>query len=491
MAKALPSETKTLDSAQYRDFSLGRVSTYAANTSLVPYNSVSNSSNVNFDTVVGAGTVRLGTTLLGSVVVSGKVPLGLAEFVGAGGSPNLLLSVFKGTTNATLYYFNTAWHASDQTTLSNTAKCRFATLGGRSFVANGSIMKSSPDGNVWLTTDCITTNSVVPSLLYRFKQRMLAGGYSGFPDRVYFSSIIDPNASPFITWATNPTTGDWIDVNPDDGDNVSGFADASNTFLVFKKKGFYRMDVVSKTVDSEPVYDAGAVSQEAITKCQGLVYFFSGDAVYSTNAGYPTQISRLGVQDYIDAIPQANWANVSLGADTFNVYVSTGAITVNGLTKYYVLKFSTRDQSWSVHYYPTQQYFYASFTTADGRMTRFADGSGNVQTLNFGDTDNTTTIFYDLETQELDFGNRASTNKITDKIVVYGRNMMGSKLLYKIETEDYNPIESQFIKTVNTIENFNIEGRYFKFRWQGQTSGARPVFEGIYFPNLVDQGVII
>lgn len=478
-------------SSQYRDFSLGRITAYSVNTSLIPNNSVSNCANSNFDTVLGAATVRNGTTALGSVVATGKSPLGLAEFVGHGGSPNLLLSVFKGTTNSTLYYFDTAWHASDQTALSNTAKVRFATLGGRSFFANGAVMKSSAAAAVWTTDDCITTDSVVPSLLYTYKQRMIAGGYSAYPDRVYFSSIIDPTTAPFITWNTNGTTGDWIDVNPDDGDNVTGFSDVSNLVLVFKKKGFYRMDTVTKNVDTIPVYDAGAVSQEAITKCQGMVYFFSGDAIYSTNGGYPTQISRLGVQDYIDAIPQTAWANVSMGADTFNVYISTGLITVNGLANYYVLKFSTRDQSWSVHYGITWQMFYAKLTdSTNGRLTRFADNTGFVQTLNLGKTDNGTPIFYNIETQEIDFGNRASTKRINDKITVYGRNMMGSKLEYKIETGDWVQVPSEFKSTVNTVEDFNIEGRYFKFRWQGETVGARPVFEGIYFNNLLNEGNI-
>ena len=487
----LDSRIKKEKSNQYRDFSLGRISPYAANVSTIPINSVSNSFNVNFDTVLGAGKVRLGTTALGAVVATGKTPLGLAEFVGAGGSPNLLLSVFKGASTATIRYYDTAWHDSTTTNLSNTSKCRFATLGGRSFMVNGNAaMISSADGATWATTNCITTDSVVPSLIYRYKQRMLAGGFSTYPDRVYFSSIIAPQSSPSLTWATDATTGNWIDVNPDEGDNITGFSDVSNVFLVFKKKGFYRMDIINKTVDTEPVYDAGAVSQEAIVKCQGMVYFFSGDAIYSTNGGYPTQISRLGIQDFIDAIPQANWSQVSMGADTFNIYLSTGQITVNGFTNYYVLKYSVRDQSWSIHYYPTQQYFYAKFTDTNGRLLRFTDSAGYVQTLNLGNTDNGTSRFYSLETQELDFGDRSSTDKVTDKMVIYGRDMMGSKMEYKIEKGDYQPINIQLLDNVNAFDDLNIDGRYFKFKWSGQTSGASPVFEGLYFPTIINQGTL-
>ena len=481
---------KELPSTQYRDLSSGRISTSAANVSLVPINSVSQCGNVNFDKVVGAGVVRNGTTALTGVVSAGNTPLGLAEFVGIGGTPNLILAVYNVGGVANLFYYNGTWNSSSSFNALGWGayKVRFAILGGYIFAVNSANnMVSSTDGITWGTTNC---SGISSSVIYRFAQRLLTAGNSTYPDRVYFSGVVSPQASPSLTWNTDPSTGNWIDVNPDDGDNITGFSDCSGKFLVFKSKGFYGLDVVNITADTYPIYDEGAVSQEAICKCQGMVYFYSGTAIYSTNGGYPTQISRLGVQDFLDAIPQANWSNVSIGADTFNIYVSTGAITMSGETNYYVLKFSIRDQAWSVHYYPVQQYFYAKYTTTNGRLAVFADNAGYVQLLNLGNTDNGTPIFYHLETQELDFGNRASTTILSNKMVVYGRNMMGSKIEYKNEKGNWVTIPYQMTDTVNVFDGFNVEGKYFKFKWSGQTSGARPVFEGLYFPDLIDQGVI-
>ena len=481
---------------QLRDFSKGRVTTYSANTSLIPANSVSNSYNVNFDSVLGAGQARLGTTALGSVVASGKTALGLGEFVSSGATTNVLLSVFSGATTATIYYFDTAWHASSTTTLSNTAKCRFATLGGRVFLVNGATMLSSADGNTWDTTNCITTNSVVPSLIYKFSARLLASGYSSFKDRVYFSSIIDLNASPTLVWNTDPATGDlagdWIDVNPDDGDNVTGFSDISSVMLVFKKNNFYRLNVVAKAVDPESIFNVGAPSQEAITKCQGMVYFYSGGAVYRTNGGYPEQISRLGFQDFIDAVPQTNWGSVAMGADEFNVYISLGQVTVNGMTNYIVGKFSTRDESWSVHYYPVIHKLYAKWTDTNGRKLRFVDSLGFGQTLNLGTTDNATPIFYQLDTQDIEFGQRGASNVINDKFSVFTRNAQGSTLKVKEENGDYRDLQKQLLNPVETIENCNIKARYFRLRWSGTySSGKSPTLEGFEFPDVTDEGVIL
>jgi hypothetical protein len=75
------------------------------------------------------------------------------------------------------------------------------------------------------------------------------------------------------------------------------------------------------------------------------------------------------VQDFIDAIPLANWTSVASGTDQINVYFSIGDITLNRNTndeKTYtnvVLKFSPRDETWSAHSYSNEFKFFAPFIT--------------------------------------------------------------------------------------------------------------------------------
>ncbi len=349
-----------------RDFSKGRYSKLTVSNFVVPENSVSNSLNVNFDEIIGSAKVRPGTVKLGNTVASGKTPLGLGSFVGPSGTPNDLIAVFSGTgTAAILYYYDTAWHTSSLTNLTSPAINRFSVLGGHSFITNSTDgMKDSADANTWATTNSIPTYK--PAVLYRYKARMLASGDLTYPDRVFFSSIIDPTTSPFITWDVNPTTGDWIDINPDDGGYVTGFSESSTFVLVFKNTGMYRMDTINKTVDPENIFNVGAPSQEAITLCQGVTYYFSGIDIRRTNGGYPEQISRFGVQDFIDAIPLTFWPSVSSGTDGLNVYFSIGDVTLNinqdNQRDYtnVVLKFST---SWSVHSYGSYPRFFAPYVT--------------------------------------------------------------------------------------------------------------------------------
>jgi len=490
----------------YRDMSRGVYRQAAVVSHLAPTNSVSHAMNVNFDTIIGSAVVRKGTQALGNVVAAGKTPLGLYNFVGVNGAPNLMLVVFSGATpnTATLYYYDTSWHASNITTLSNTAKNRFATLGGWVFRVNGVSMKSSQDGASWATTNCITTDSVVPTLIWRAKGRLIVAGYPPFQDRVYFSSIVDMNSAPSITWNTNQATGDWIDINPDDGDQITAFAETSNQVLVFKSQGMYRLDVVNKTTDSQNIFNIGAVSQEAVVNCQGTVYFFSGIDIRSTVGDYPQQISRLGVQDFIDAIPQANWSKVCAGTDGLNVYFSIGNVTLftnkDEQVTYtnVVLKYSTRDQSWSVHYYKSNFLFFDNFVTSNGFTLVGAQTVGFVETLNIGTSDSATTgslidgapIFFDLQTQEIDFGNRAIFNEISDEIVVFGHYGIDSEFYIQPDDDDFKPLNVNLSKRVNVCSDVNVSGHYFTFRWLGNSQTSTPVFEGFYIEKIADLGIL-
>ncbi len=358
-----------LDPFLLRDFRQGRYSKNIVSELLVPENSVSNSLNVNFDEVVGSAKVRPGTVKLGDTVQANGVPRGLYNFVGKYGTPNLVLAAFSDGGSTTLYYYDTSWHTSNITNYDATAKNRFATLGGSAFVTNVvDGMSDAPDGATWGTTNSITGYS--PATLYRYQAQMLAMGDPTYPDRVFFSSVVDPTTSPFITWDTDPTTGDWIDVNPDDGGYCTGFSESSTFALIFKNTGMYRMNTVNKTIDPDNIFNVGAVSQEAIVQCQGVTYYFSGVDIRRTNGSdYPEQISRFGVQDFIDAVPTTSWPSVSSGTDQLNVYFFIGDVTLNqnqtNQRDYInvVLKFSPRDQNWSVHSYASGFKFFSPYVT--------------------------------------------------------------------------------------------------------------------------------
>lgn len=491
-----------LDAPAYilRDFRSGRFAKKFVASFLIPDNSVSNSINVNFDEIIGNAKVRAGTTKLGATVASTRSPLGIAPFVGPLGTPNLLLVVFKGASNATLYYYNGSWNASNLTGLSNTAKVRFATLGGRAFATNTvDGMNSSTDGATWATGGNSIPTSVKPAFVRRFQGKLLAAGDPTFPDRVWFSSIIDPAASPFITWNVDTTIGDFIDINPDDNGNITGFSETSTYLIIFKDTGMYRLDVLSKTADPEAIFNIGAVSQEAITVCQGITYFYSGIDIRMTDGGYPEQISRTGVQDFLDAIPQANKAAVTVTNDGLNVRVFIGDVTLNTNQDNQVtynnvcLKYSPRDQNWSVHSYADEFKMGVVYTdSTNGAMLRCADTDGDVQTIELGTTDNASAISYNLETQEIEAGNRAHEKQITNQLVAFMKFGQDGQLMIRAEDEDYKPIDLSLDGRVNIGDLPSVSGKFFTILWLGQvvSSQKAPILEGFYIEEIKDLGIV-
>lgn len=430
--------------------------------------------------------------------VANAVPLLNFSFLINGVAKNVL-AYSSPTSGGTIYYYNTGtntWLVSNLTTLNALAKIRSAVLDGSVFEANGiDPMHDSADfGQTWGTTNSIASGPI-PSLLYVIKNRMVASGWSVYPSRIYFSSIVVPSNSPFITWNTNTVNGDWIDVNPDDGGIITGFSDASSMLLVFKNNAMYRLNTINKTVDTENIFNVGAVSQEGIVKCLGLTYFYSGNGIYSTDGTFPQQISRIGVQDFVDAI--SNPLDVFAGTDGFNVYFSIGDITLtfgNEDTRTFrnvVLKYSPRDQSWTVYVYNQHLGQYSLFGVPPLVTLIDTQFNGVLATINSPIiSDEGAAIPYDIETQELEMTSRSHTKQISDNIVVYMKNGGEGAFLVKENDGNFKPVILTLNDRVNIGGDINFTAQFFTFRVQGEAKGYRPIIEGIVLPSVTDMGIV-
>jgi hypothetical protein len=155
------------------------------------------------------------------------------------------------------------------------------------------------------------------------------------------------------------------------------------------------------------------------------------------------------------------------------------------------LKFSTRDESWSVHSYGNQPRFYCQYTdSTDGRKMIEADTSGYVQKVDKGFTDNGMSIYYELQTQEWEGGNRSHLKSISDKIVVFGNYMIDGELQIKSGEDDFKDIDIDLNHRVAIGQKINEEDYYFTIRWFGETSTNSPQLEGFYIENIEDRGLV-
>ncbi len=115
--------------------------------------------------------------------------------------------------------------------------------------------------------------------------------------------------------------------------------------------------------------------------------------------------------------------------------------------------------------------------------------SGNVQLINAGSSDDSTPIYYELETQDLDFGNKFHKKDIDGKIAVFSKNAADSRLQIKTDNNSYQGLQVKLEDRVNVSRSLGYEGNKYNFKWLGNTTNVSPVFEGLRVEDVDDMGI--
>jgi len=344
--------------------------------------------NYNLDKV-GALTKRKGYTQFASQPVAGKTINGLAQYSkqSSGLEEQIMVANNAGDTNGVIYYnASGTWTAakSDDTA---SKKSYFTSFIDYIFRTNGAdVVASSTNGTSWGTTNCPAT--ITPKYGAVFQDRVyLANGGGSNRSRFWFSSLPDGGA---ITWNT---TDDWVDVNPDDGDQITALENNGNRLLIFKKRALYRW--YFGQVEADRLIGVGTLSQACVkTNLDvGITFFANQNGVYAYAGGRPKLLSRK-IQDIIDAV--SDWEEVYGEVDEDHYYLSIGNITIDGRTfSNVVLVYHISLDAWSMY----------SMATPVKMMARLIE-SGEVQNVYFGSTDGKT---YKLNDGTSDDGTEIAT----------------------------------------------------------------------------------
>lgn len=118
-----------------------------------------------------------------------------------------------------------------------------------------------------------------------------------------------------------------------------------------------------------------------------------------------------------------------------------------------------------------------------------SDTDGDVQGLDVGKDDNSTPIYFEVETQDLEFQDRTHLKKISDKIVVFTNNAIDSSLEIKNDDVDYKPVGIDLSRRINIGKDIKSEGYFFNFKWYGNSSNNSPVLEGFFLEDVTDLGI--
>lgn len=443
-----------------------------------PMDALLESMNFHFDTI-GKITLRKGTTILGNAMSNSDM-LGLYNFRDSGSGTNNQLIGVSGT--SVFYLSGTNW-ISLRTGLTSGSKARFSTLLDYVFMVNGTEATAIWDGNP--ANNFITTGNAsgapIGKFIENFRSRMWIAGNSTYPDRLYYSTLPSSVTTPVITWDTSVTTGQWIDISPSDGENITALHRTKSALLVFKNNHIYRVYSILQT-DPDPPFNVGTYSQESVVETKNGVYFHHPTGFYRYD-GNVTEISR-PIIDFVNAISLTNYSKVAgyLEADGDHICWSIGNVTINGISyANTIVRYTISSQVWTHYSYPTQFLVGTSYNDGTNITTVVGDTAGSVFTLNSGVTDNATNIFYSVTHPFDDIDGLHSTVKIINTMFFMHSGFTGTKVAYQTPDD----IVSDFKKGVGTIKdsetgfsNLNVRGRKLKFRLMGDSKGQPISYEG-------------
>lgn len=482
-----------LQPKQIRNFlngRIGRVSNF-----LLPEGAVTTARNVHFDEL-GQVKLRPGVTLIGSQISNNYSCLGLYYFKSNTAAHSQLLAVFPDGTYNDIYYNNAGTWTKILQDQTKDLKNRFTTFLNQAIVVNGTDVATA-----WFGTGAFSQNtgtgandlnlddmdSYKCTLTEAFKGRVYMAGNSTNPDRLFFSTVV--SSTPHITWA--PTT-DWVDINPNDGSNLTALKRYAYDLLCFKTNFLYRYRG-SAGVDPEPLINIGTPSQEAVVEGKKGIYYFSSDPVgiYRYTGGQPVEISR-AVSDFLETIPSTYFTSVNgwTEADGDHVCFNIGAVTVGGVSwLHVVLRYTISSQVWTVYSYNSDIERGCVWDNATNNVTVVGDNDGNVFTLNSGLTDNTVAIQYELITKFYELGLLSESNVI-NKMSGICEKAQGGLLAFQIDDKNEWHTIGQLKKFVTIFKNTNIKGHRVRFKLMGSSKVAPFIFEGMEILESINKGLI-
>lgn len=290
--------------------------------------------NYNLDTT-GALTKRNGYDVFATQPVAAKRVHGLTQYTNTSSSAEttqVMVVNNSGDTNAVIYYNSSGTWATSKTddtavaSFTNFNRARFITfldylhrINGVQVVATS----NNVNGSSWGTTNAPTV--ITPSFGAVFQDRVyVARNGVAAASRVFFSSL---PASGTVTWNT---AADFFDVNPDDGDEITGLENNGNRLLLFKRRSMYRWTF--GLTEPDRLFSAGTHSQECVkTNLDlGITFFANEYGAYAYTGGRPKLISRK-IQKWFDAIPAADLDDMCAEVDQDHYYLYlSDSMTVDG-----------------------------------------------------------------------------------------------------------------------------------------------------------------
>ena len=168
----------------------------------------------------------------------GDLPTGVTEVLGLGnyyytnGQQQIAVLGKAGSSDAYIFDSGINTWVAQGLNLTAGARAEFTTFLDKLFLVNGTDANQVYDGSSWSNGNEVL-NSPIANFTIPYMNRLYLANLVGYPSRVLTSTLADFTYD--ISW-DNSSTGPWIDVNPEDGDQITGLAINFNRLLIFKEK---------------------------------------------------------------------------------------------------------------------------------------------------------------------------------------------------------------------------------------------------------------
>ena len=470
---------------------------------LIPDEAVTDVQNFHFDRK-GVSSIRPGLTGLGSTVLASKPATGLHNVQSA-----TAVVVFSNGSSSTIYSYGTssaagAWAVSlDGGTAS--VRVRFVDFGSFTVAINFiyntySSMRFWDGGSrAWrFTGNPINPQNmwgVAPQFGEVYKSRIYLGGDTvangsgqngSNKSRLFFSSVISSTGN--ITWTPN---SDYVDINPGDGEDMTGLKRYSLELLVFKPNYTYRFR--TSGLDPDPLIRIGTRSQESVVEGKRGVYWHHESGFYRYSGGYPIEISR-PISDIVLAIPYTQYDDIIAWRDDDHIYWSLGTITVTE-TKYsttyknMVVRYTESSEVWTMYSYPSDIRAGITYNNMSTISRIVANDYGNVATYNSGTTDLGEPIKSRLRTKWYEW-EEIGERKVIDDMVVICEKAQTLEIMYQVdEDQEWHSI-GQMTKLITFFRNKSIRFYRIRFMILAITRFESSIFRGIEILKGVNEGIV-
>jgi hypothetical protein len=432
-----------------------------------------------------------------SQIVDGEDVSYLHHYYDTSSSTNYLLATSDTGSNLTLKYrttgnfatisgISTSWdtYATSKPSMVNYLGKTFIVghKTGTTFLPNATIT-----GTTFSTSDSNITDMPQGKFIVRYKDLIyvLYAKVDGttYPSRAYYCD--EPTAGA-ITW--NNTLTKWEEFGYDDGDEITGGAEALDRLIVFKKHSMWRYDESVKV----KIDDVGCNSHRSIVNINGVLYWTNRKGVWRWTGGMPQLISAKA-QELFDAVDQTTLEN-QIGAcyNESEYRVFLGDITMNDYEykntwfcwdtireRAYIR--CTYDDVKSACNYIEDGKYRTYFSNDDGYVMKFATPVDKV----YSDNNNEIDSFF--VTKALDHGVPEDV-KFTTYMSIFSNYATGMKCaVQKDNDKAFREANISILK--NNIEKRDLSGsaNRFRYKFYEKGKGKSWEFEGFVIQTQIKQ----